>query len=229
MQTCSNTKLITTRRSFLCDASVGFGALALASLQFQWGQAAPSTSYRSPLAPKEPHFAPRAKRVIFLFMNGGPSHLDTFDWKPELARVGTGGKSKHLAPVFKFEPAGKSGIMISNIFPHLAKQADELCLLNGVRTNNPGHHQAVVALHTGNEMFVRPSLGAWSAYGLGTMAEDLPGFITIDPIGDLGGAMNYGSAFLPATFQGTRIASGQRGVPNIANRHLTSTDQRRQL
>ena len=94
--------------------------------------------------------------------------------------------------------------MISDAYPHLAKQADELCLLNGMQTNNPGHHQAVVALHTGNENFVRPSVGAWVTYGLGSEAEDLPGFVTIDPISDKGGAANYGSSFLPATFQGTR-------------------------
>jgi hypothetical protein len=119
--------------------------------------------------------------------------------------------------------------MISEAFPHLAKQADELCLLNGVRTSNPGHHQAVVMLHTGSENFVRPSMGAWIVYGLGTLADDLPGFVTINPISDLGGAMNYGSAFLPATFQGTRLGAGQGSVPDLDNRHLAGGDQRRQL
>jgi hypothetical protein len=214
-----------TRRNMLCNTAAGFGWLAFQALHAQANE-----RYQSPLAPKEPHFAARAKRVIFLFMNGGPSHLDTFDWKPELAKAGNGGaRGRLLAPVFRFKPSGSSGIMISEVFPHLAGQADELCLLNGMKTNNPGHQQAVVALHTGSENFVRPSVGAWVVYGLGTMAQDLPGFITIDPIRDLGGAQNYGSAFLPATFQGTAMNGGQRSVPNLANRSLTDAQQRRQL
>ena len=172
---------------------------------------------------------PRAKRVIFMFMEGGPSHLDSFDWKPELARIGGDAKSRYLAPVFSFQPRGESGIMISNAFPALAEHADDLCLLNGMQTDNPGHHQAVVALHTGNENFVRPSFGAWVTYGLGSEAESLPGFVTIDPIDDKGGAANYGSAFLPAPYQGTRLSSASRGVPNIRNRRLSDSDQRKQL
>jgi hypothetical protein len=217
-----------SRRDLLRNSAAGFGWLALAALAAERAHA--DGGYRGPLAPKDPHFKPRAKRVIFLFMNGGPTHLDTFDWKPELAKVGgpgNGGKG-YLAPAFPFKPAGKSGLMIADCYPHLAKQADELCLLNGVTTNNPGHHQAVVALHTGSERFVRPSVGAWVAYGLGTEAKDLPGFITIDPIADQGGAQNYGSAFLPASYQGTRLGGGQRAVPNIAPA-LPDADQRKQL
>jgi hypothetical protein len=119
--------------------------------------------------------------------------------------------------------------MISEIFPHLAEHADELCLLNGMHTAVAGHQQATISLHTGSENFVRPSLGAWCVYGLGSAADDLPGFITINPLGDLGGAQNYGSAFLPAVYQGTRLSAGQRGVPNIQNTHLATGDQRRQL
>jgi hypothetical protein len=226
---CGNTRFLFDRRSFLQQTAAGFGWLALAALQAERGTAEETRS-RNPLAPRSPHFPARAKRVIFVFLDGGPSHLDSFDWKPELARAGGGdAKSRLLAPVFPFQPRGESGLMISDAFPELARQADDLCLLNGMHTNNPGHHQAVVALHTGNENFVRPSLGAWVTYGLGSAAESLPGFVTIDPIGDKGGAANYGSAFLPATFQGTRLSSGSRGVPNIANRHLTAADQRRQL
>lgn len=219
-----------SRRTLLQTSAAGFGWLAFSALHAQWARAAEPKAYKSPLAPKQPHFAAKAKRVIFLFMAGGPSHLDTFDWKPELAKLGTaGGKSKHLGPVFPFQPAGQSGLMISSVFPHLAKQADELCLLNGVHTRVAGHQQATVTLHTGSETFVRPSLGSWAVYGLGSVAEDLPGFITINPIGDLGGAQNYGSAFLPAMFQGTRLSGGQRGVPNIENAHLAPGDQRQQL
>ncbi len=164
-----------------------------------------------------------------MFMDGGPSHIDSFDWKPELARIGGDASSQYLAPVFPYKPRGKSGIMISDAFPFLAQHADDLCLLNGMQTSNPGHQQAVVALHTGSENFVRPSVGSWVTYGLGSEAESLPGFVTIDPIGDKGGAANYGSAFLPATFQGTRLQSGARGVPDIRNHHLANGDQRKQL
>lgn len=225
METCRNTRFVSTRRDFLANTAAGFGWLAFAALNAQQARADANTGYQSPLSPKQPHFAAKAKRVIFLFMNGGPTHLDTFDWKPALATAG----GRYLAPVFPFKPAGKSGLMIADCYPHLAKHADDLCLLNGMTTNNPGHQQAVVALHTGSERFVRPSLGAWVVYGLGTTAQDLPGFITIDPIGDQGGAQNYGSAFLPASFQGTRLNSGQRAVPNIANHNLGDAEQRRQL
>lgn len=217
------------RRRFLQRTSAGFGWLAFSALHATQLRA-DNEKYRSPLAPRDPHFTARAKRVIFLFMAGGPSHLDTFDWKPELARVGKGGgKSKLLAPVFGFHPAGKSGLMISDAFPHLARHADKLCLLNGMTTENAAHQQATISLHTGSQTFVRPSMGAWIVYGLGTTAEDLPGYITLNPINDLGGAQNYGSAFLPATFQGTRLGTGSNGVPHIANNHLAAGDQRKQI
>jgi hypothetical protein len=217
---CSDTHFLTSRRQILQRTSAGFGWLAFSALA-----AEEKGTFVSPLAPKEPHWPAKAKRVIFMFMNGGPSHLESFDWKPELAKAG----GRYLAPQFKFNQHGKSGLWISEAFPNLAQHADELCLLNSVTTKNPGHQQAVVALHTGSENFVRPSVGAWVAYGLGTEAKDLPAFVTIDPIGDLGGAMNYGSAFLPATYQGTRLSSGGGGVANLSNQHLTAKDQRTQL
>lgn len=230
MQTrnCRNTQWVFDRRSILKQTAAGFGWLALWALNANRSHAEEQHS-QNPLAPKTPHFPARAKRVIFVFLDGGPSHLDSFDWKPELARLGGDAKSRLMAPVFPFRKHGQSGLMISDAFPHLARHADELCLLNGMQTNNPGHHQAVVALHTGNENFVRPSMGAWVTYGLGSEADSLPGFVTIDPIVDKGGAANYGSAFLPATYQGTRLGSASRGVPNIRNRQLTTADQRRQL
>lgn len=217
-----------SRRALLQNSAAGFGWLAASAL-FAAAARAQQRTYQSPLAPKNPNFPAKAKRVIFMFMAGGPSHLDTFDWKPQLAKAGRGGKSQYLAPLFDFKPSGKNGLMISEAFPHLANQADELCLLNGMTTGNPGHQQATVAIHTGSENFVRPSVGAWVTYGLGTMAQDLPGFVTIDPINDLGGAANYGSAFLPATFQGTRLGGGRGSVPNIANGRLSDADQRTQL
>lgn len=231
LRTCSNTVLAHTRRAFLQQTSAGFGWLALAAMAGQktYGQQAgeQATRYVSPLAPKTPHFPAKAKRVIFLYMQGGPSHMETFDWKPEM--VGKeGGNHALLGPVLKFHPSGQSGLMISEAFPELAKHADELCLLNGCQTRTPSHSQATVALHTGNDMFVRPSMGSWTVYGLGTEAQDLPGYITIDPPHDQGGAMNYGSAFLPATFQGTRIRTGQQALPNL-DPHLSMSAQRRQV
>ena len=222
MNNCSHGLPIFQRRDFLRMTGVGFGWLAFSALQ-----AAEKKSYVSPLAPKPGHHPARAKRVIFLFMNGGPSHLETFDWKPELKKVGTGGHHQLLGPVLNFQPAGKSGLMISEAFPNLARCADDLCLLNGMTTGNPGHQAAVVALHTGSENFVRPSLGAWVTYGLGTEGADLPGYVTLDPISDLGGAGNYGSAFLPATFQGTRLSTGG-GIPNLQPR-VGTPEQRRQI
>lgn len=195
-----------SRRQFLRTTSAGFGWVAF--------QALCAGQSPSPLAAKAPHFPPRAKRVIFLFMNGGPSHLDTFDWKPDLAKHGPGGRGKYLAPVYRFQPAGQSGLPIAEVFPHLSKVADELCILNGMKTANAGHQQAVVTLHTGSERFVRPSLGAWCVYGLGSESQDLPGFITIDPISDQGGAQNYGSAFLPAHYQGVKLGPNG-GIPDL--------------
>lgn len=230
MSMCNNIQLATSRRGFLQHTAAGFGALAFSALAAERAPAATPTGYVGPLSPKKAHFTPRAKRVVFLFMEGGPSHIDTFDWKPEFARLAPGGKSRPLPPVFPFKPFGKSGLMLADgLFPHLAGQADELCLLNGMQTNNPSHQQAIIALHTGSENFVRPSLGAWLVYGLGAEADDLPGFVTIDPISNQGGAQNYGSAFLPAAYQGTRLGSGSQGVPNIVNSHLAAGDQRRQL
>ncbi len=210
-----------SRRSMLRHSATGFAWLAFSALAAEKAK----TQYIHPLAPKPPHFPARAKRVIFMFMNGGPSHLESFDYKPKLATAG----GRYLAPQFGFKPSGRSGLMISEAFPNLSEHADDLCLLNSVTTKNPGHQQAIVALHTGNENFVRPSMGAWVAYGLGTEATDLPAFVTIDPISDQGGAMNYGSAFLPATFQGTRLSTSGGGVPNLTNDSITARDQRTQL
>jgi hypothetical protein len=216
--------LVVSRREMLRASAAGFGWLAFAALQ-----AAEAEKYRNPLAPKEPHFRPRAKRVIFLFMSGGPSHLETFDWKPSLLQAAASGADPRLlSPLLDFKPSGASGLFISQAFPALAKHADDLCILNGMKTSNPDHQQAVVALHTGSERFVRPSLGAWVTYGLGSDSQELPGFVTIDPTPDLGGAMNYGSAFLPAAYQGTRLEAGERALPNL-HRRMEVEDQRRQI
>ena len=208
-----------TRRDALSQSALGFGWLAFSAMAQE-----AATAYKSPLAAKAGHHPAKAKRVIFLFMNGGPSHLESFDWKPALATAG----GRYLAPQFDFQQHGQSGLWISDAFPRLARHADDLCLINSAQSTNPGHQQAVVMMHTGSERFVRPSVGSWVSYGLGCEAMDLPAFVTLDPISDLGGAMNYGSAFLPATYQGTRLSAGG-GVPNLENARLSAADQRRQL
>lgn len=207
-----------SRRQFLQTTSSGFGYLAFSALSSWAAEAA-----HSPLAPKPPHFAPRAKRVIFLFMPGAPSHVDTFDYKPKLTADsgkdsgrGRGGPATLLGSPWKFSQHGRSGLWISELFPELAKQADDLCLIRSMHTDLPNHPQAVSQMHTGTAQFIRPSLGAWSLYGLGTSNENLPGFITINPPAQGGGAKNYGSAFLPAIYQGTKI--GAQGFPGGAGR-----------
>jgi hypothetical protein len=177
-----------------------------------------------------------------MFMVGGPSHVDTFDYKPRLEtddgksapRQDVGGDRVWLKSPWKFKQYGESGLPISDLFPHLAKRADDLCLLNGMHTDLPSHAQGTILWHTGSGQFVRPSVGAWVLYGLGSDNNELPGFITLNPTGSFGGAQNYGSAFLPATFQGTRIGSSNDSiarakVQHIANLKLSPTEQRRQL
>jgi hypothetical protein len=225
----------------LKSAACGFGYLALADMISRaYGVEAPPVApsdsgaepphhYQSPLLPKTPHFTAKAKRVIFLFMQGAPSHVDTFDYKPQLAK--DDGKSllgrTLLASPWKFKQHGKSGLWISDLFPSVAQHADEMCLLNGMFTDNPAHPQATIQLHTGSVQFVRPSMGAWVLYGLGTQNQNLPGFITINPPNGVGGAQNYGAAFLPAAFQGTSLDAG-RGIENIAS-PLPPVAERRQI
>ncbi len=226
------------RRNFLKSATAGFGYTAFASLAAQ--EALDASSFKSPLVPKKPHFEPKVKRVIFLFMQGAPTQHETFDYNPELEKhagqnaemdlaIGRQG-GKILPPVYKFDRCGESGLPISEVFPHLQKHADELCLLNGMHTDTPAHPQASIFTHTGNITFVRPSMGSWVVYGLGTENQDLPGFVTMNPP-PVGGAALYGSAFLPATFQGTRlnIEEGNDPIENIRNRRMGLEAQRRQM
>ncbi len=188
------------RRHFLQTSSLGFGWLGFSALA--------SAQSRNPAA--------KAKRVIFLCMRGAPSHVDTFDYKPKLdADAGNPGPrlgTKLLGSRWKFSQHGNSGMWMSELFPELASCADDLCLLKGMQTDIPAHPQAYMQMHTGSSQFVRPSLGAWTHYGLGSTNENLPGFVTITPASGNGGAQNYGSAFLPAHFQGTRIGSLNRPV-----------------
>jgi hypothetical protein len=224
-----------SRRAMLKSAAAGFGYLAFASLS-TW-----AAEKDNPLAPKKTHFPARAKHVIFLCMEGAPSHTDTFDYKPRLiaddgkaftrSRVGGGGKL--LAPQWKYQQYGQAGLWISDLFPELAKHADELCLLNGMHTDVPAHPQAFLQMHTGISQFPRPSMGSWVLYGLGTENENVPGFVSINPPGSNGGPANYGSSFLPPVYQGTRIGSGfgrgEATVPNLTNPQRSTAAQRAQL
>ena len=223
-----------TRRRALRSLSAGFGYMAFTGLASQAsGRPALSTN---PLAPRKAHFPGRAKRVIFACMRGGPSHVDTFDYKPELS-TNSGkkidGRSVMESP-WKFAPRGESGLPISELFPHLSRHADDLCLLNGMYGDVPAHPQAFVQLHTGSFQFVRPSMGSWVLYGLGTENENLPGFISLSPPARVGGAQNYGSAFLPALYQGTAIGALGRPIKdaslqNLESKRLTTDLQRRQI
>lgn len=195
---------IVSRRSILKSAGAGFAHLALAGLLGQQRLSA------NPLLPKSPHFIPRAKKIIFIFMEGAMSGIDTFDYKPEVqnndGKTGPGG-GRVTASKFKFKQYGETGSWFSELMPNIATHADKFCWLRGLHTDTPAHPQAVVQLHTGsaNAALTRPSMGAWLLYGLGTDNQDLPGYITINPSPNFGGSVNYGSSFLPAHFQGTRI------------------------
>lgn len=228
---CHQITPLFTRRDILRSMSCGFGWLAFAGLSGK------SMAAEGPLSPKPPHFPARAKRVIFLTMRGAPSHVDTFDYKPKLsADAGKPGKRPGtvlMGSKWKFNPSGKSGLPISELFPNVAKHADDLCLVRSMQTTLPSHPQAFLKLHTGSSQFVRPSLGAWALYGLGTVNENLPGYITLTPPSQFGGAQNYGSAFLPAIYQATRIGSENRpvagaGVKNLES-NLSSPAQRDEL
>jgi len=225
--------LFTSRRSLLRSAGAGFGYVALAGLL---GSTAPMANAETrdpanPLAPKRPNFKPQAKRIIFLFMEGAMSGMDTFEYKPELQR--SNGKSAPgggllNASKFQFKQYGKTGSWFSELMPNIATHADDLCWLRGLHTDTPAHPQAVVQLHTGsaNAALTRPSMGSWLLYGLGTENQDLPGYVVINPTPNFGGAANYGSAFLPAYYQGTSV-SDQGFMPNVqaANPHALEIEQ----
>lgn len=192
----------------------------------------------SPLAPKRPHFAARAKRVIFLCMRGGPSQMESFDYKPQLnadnLKPGRNSSSKLFGSQWKFAQHGDSGTWVSELFPHLAAQADRLCVINSMHTDNNNHPQALEQMHTGSFQFVRPSIGSWVLYGLGTENNNLPGFISLNPLKALGGSRYYASAFLPASYQATSIGESGKDIKtatieNLTNPRLTTSGQRRHL
>lgn len=235
----------TTRRAMLKNSACGFGHVALAGLL--GGRAmADARPADDPFAAKPPHLPARAKRVIFLFMWGGPSHVDLFDPKPRLnvddgkplapETVGSDRKSlgNVLGSPFKFAQHGDGGVWISELFPQLAQQADRLCVVRSIHTEGQAHGEALLRLHTGQSNLVRPSVGAWVSYGLGRENENLPAFLTISPPRGHGGVQNYGNAFLPAAHQGTAIGSAEipiakAGIANLSNSRIDSSLQRRQL
>ncbi len=227
------------RRQFLQAAACGFGSLALQGMMSGLARAA-----SGPLSARAPHFAPRARRVIFLFIQGGPSQLDLFDPKPLITRKHgekisppidgnkiTIGVDRYLAlaPVAPVRPRGASGMMISDLMPHLASVADDLCLLRAVHADNEAHAPATLQLHTGASIDVRPSMGSWFSYGLGTENENLPSFITIHPDSDV---RTYGAGFLPAAHQGTPVnvtAGKDAAIKYLVDGESSAVVQRRRL
>ncbi|HAD59197.1 MAG TPA: DUF1501 domain-containing protein [Planctomycetaceae bacterium] len=230
-----------SRRQILQNVSAGFGYLAFAGISST--AAAQESEQQNPLAPKTPHFPAKAKRVIFLCMQGGPSHVDTFDYKPALAKDhGKAGKygGSLLKSPWQFRQRGDSGLWISDLFPEVAKQADDLTLIRSMQCDQPVHPGAMTQMHTGTAQFIRPSLGAWTLYGLGTENDSLPGFVSLSP--PSGSSRNFGSAFLPAIYGGAKVGRGGRNqqrfaraggageiVPDIKNPKMTKRQQRSQL
>jgi hypothetical protein len=230
--------LFPSRRQFLQTTACGFGSLALSAMA------------NNPLAGKQPHHQPKAKRVIFLFMQGGVSHVDSYDYKPRLfkedgkvievqdaraiAKTGKGAPQRVMKPLWDFAQHGESGRWASNLFPNVNRHLDDLCFLHGMHTEGVAHGPATLFLHTGTTSFIRPSMGAWVMYGLGTENENLPGFVTISPSLGNGGPRNYGNAFIPAVYQGTPVGrSGQpakeSSIKNITNTIWTPEQQRKQF
>ncbi|TWT63629.1 DUF1501 domain-containing protein [Rubinisphaera italica] len=225
-----------SRRQLLQSATCGFGGMAMLDLLAREGKAAPAL--------EKMHHAPKAKRVIFLFMHGGPSQVDTFDYKPQLqkddgkslpfeAAKNIDAVSKLMKSPWKFSRHGESGLWASELFPEVAKQIDDLCIIKSMHSKGQSHGQAVSMLHTGSDSLIRPSVGSWVSYGLGNENENLPAFMAISPPTAHGGPRNYGSAFLPAKHQATTLGrAGSLGSGRINNTHnklMDSQEQRQHL
>ena len=225
-----------SRRKLLQSISAGFGYLAFTGL----AASQETGEKKNPLSPKPSHFEPKAKRVIFLCMTGGPSHVDTFDYKPQLIQDhGKSGKygGRLLKSPFEFQQHGESGLWISDLFSEVAKHADDMTLIRSMQCDQPVHPGALTQMHTGNVQFIRPSLGAWTLYGLGTENDSLPGFVSLSA--PSGASNNFGSAFLPAIYGGTKVGRGGRAnrfvsagvgesIPDIKAK-MSSRKQRQQL
>ena len=219
-----------SRRWFLRDCGVGLGGIALHSLLRQDAHALPV----NPLTPRQPHFAPRAKRVIYMFQAGAPSHLELFDYKPELEKRSgqlpppdllknyraafIKPNSALLGPKFKFAPRGQCGMQLSDIIPHIGSIADELCLIRSMQTDAVNHAPGQILMNTGNQNFGRPSFGAWTLYGLGSESADLPGYVVLTSAkGTSGGASNFGSGFLPNLYGGVPFRSSGDPLLYLSN------------
>ncbi len=233
-----------SRRTILRQSACGFGMLGLAGLFAEQARAK-----SNPFAPKQPHFTPRAKRVIFLFMHGGPSSIDTFDPKPLLVRdhgkplpferpltFAAGDVGNLMKSPWEFKNYGKSGLPVSDLFPHVGSCADDLCVVRSMVGDSVAHGGAMLQLHTGSNTFTRPSMGSWVVYGLGSENQNLPGFITIKPTLAHGGAKNWSSGFLPAAYQGTAIGNAgikvddlKEPIEYLTNKDLNSDQQRFEL
>jgi hypothetical protein len=242
------TPLTIPRRRALRGLACGFGYLALAGLTADRAAA----RLANPLASKAPHFQPKAKRVIFIFMQGGPSQVDSFDYKPLLdeqdgkmmdfddaRKIANSGERKPssqrvMKPLWAFRQYGQTGRWVSDLFPEMARHVDDLCFIHSLHTEGIAHGPATLFLHCGATSFIRPSMGAWVTYGLGTENENLPGFVSISPSAGNGGPRNYGNAFLPPLYQGTAL--GKAGGPaseavirNLVNTQRDASAQRRQF
>jgi hypothetical protein len=223
-----------SRRQFLRHAGAGFGALALASLFQQSSVGEEASAKKNPLQAHPPHFPAKVKSVIWLFMDGGPSHLDLFDPKPELTKLagqplpasfkrpvtamgGTAHTPLLESPV-KFAQHGKSGMWVSEYFPEIAKRVDDLCLLRSCTADGQTHVASLMQMNTGSLLLGRPSLGAWTLYGLGSESENLPGFVVLgdDQDDPPGASNNWGTGFMPATYQGTRLGEGPQPIVDIS-------------
>ena len=227
-----------SRREFLHLAGGGFGALAMSALA---ADAAPTDD---PLTPKLPHFAAKAKSVIFLFMEGGPSHVDLFDPKPELTKrhgqklpdsfgrvitpMGTGGNTL-LGSKRKFAKHGKSGLDVSDWLPQMATTADDWCLMRACWADGLNHVGSVCQMNTGSVLAGKPSLGSWAIYGLGSANRNMPGFVVLTDNGEVtGGARNWGTGFMPATYQGTLFRNGANPILNLATPANVTADRQKQ-
>jgi hypothetical protein len=234
-----------SRRELLGRTGTGLGLMALAGLLADDQAAAAATGYQNPMFPKTPHFAPKAKHVIHVFMNGGPSHVDTFDPKPALEKYAgkelpsgtlrTERKTGAALPSpFKFQKYGESGIEVSEIFAKTAEFVDEMCIVHSMHADVPNHEPSLMLMNCGESRLTRPSMGSWVTYGLGTENQNLPGFIAMCPGGyPIKGPENWRSAFLPGAFQGTYIDSKhtqiEKLIQNIQNHAVSSDQQRAQL
>jgi hypothetical protein len=235
-----------TRRQMLRQMGTGLGVLGLTGLLRDAGILLPEAHAGSanPLAPRQPHFPARAKHIIHIYLNGGPSHVDTFDPKPALAKwvektIPTGNLTTErplgtvLPSPFKFQAYGQSGIEVSEIFAKTAQHVDDICFIRSMHANTPNHEQSMRLMNCGDERLSRPSYGAWITYGLGTTNENLPGYIAMCPGLPVSDVSNWRSAFLPGVYQGTHINTKKTKpedlIENITNPRITRAGQRRQL